>query len=261
MSYSIKEKLISHNRSHKTLKPVGICVHSTDTKGATAEAEVKYFDSANRNASAHYFIDWSSIIRAIPENEQAWHAGATANKKLLSVELCEPKGNDLPKFIEVWNRAVWFVAEICVRYGWGIDHIYSHKIVSETWHETTHTDPIPYFNIYSRSWDYFKQSVSREMAHIELAKKVTNKKPEEPLQKEVTREEFANELFKLGFPAIFYGPKLNPDKPILRGDVIAMTMRAYIYSRNQEPPVVIEDGRLDEPLMDYELKYVLDRMK
>jgi len=144
MSYIISEQLIKYNRSGEYLNPQGFVIHATDTLGATAQNEHDYFNSGDRQASAHYFVDWNQIIRCIPENEVAWHAGFTANHKFLSVEMCEPI-NDSSKFQEVWNRTVWLVADACIRYGWNTnDNVFSHRGISYMYKETDHTDPIQF---------------------------------------------------------------------------------------------------------------------
>jgi N-acetylmuramoyl-L-alanine amidase len=166
MSYQISEQLISYNRSHKTLNPQGFVIHSTDDIGATAQNEHDYFNSGDRQASAHYFADWGNIIRTIPENEQAWHAGPTANSKFLSVEICEPT-NDSTKFQEVWNKTVWLVADACVRYGWNTnDNVFSHRGISAMYKETDHQDPIEFLASYGKTWDQLLSSIDNEIQNI-----------------------------------------------------------------------------------------------
>ena len=140
-------------------------IHSTATPGATAQNEFCYFNSAYRGASAHYFVDWIEIIRTIPENEVAWHAGK-ANYLYLSVEMCEPSGIDMQKFEEVWNRTVWFVADACVRNGWSKSSIYSHNDMSLKFGDTDHTDPIDYLRLYGRTWDDLLSAIDREKQDI-----------------------------------------------------------------------------------------------
>lgn len=167
MSYPIKEALISYNRSHKALQPQGFVIHSTATPGASDENEQAYFNSGDRRASVHYFADWDSITRTVPENEQAWHAGPTANSKFLSVEMCEPAGYDEAKFNEVWNRTVWLVADACVRYGWSTGpDVFSHRGISSMWHETDHTDPIGFLQKYGRTWDELLSAIDDEISRI-----------------------------------------------------------------------------------------------
>ncbi|HEY3374651.1 MAG TPA: N-acetylmuramoyl-L-alanine amidase [Candidatus Aquicultor sp.] len=228
MKYAVTERLIHHNRGHKPLKPVGLVVHSTVTPGATDEAEQLYFDKAERGASAHYFADWDSITRCIPENERAWHAGPTANAKFLSIEMCEPSGYDPVKFALVWGRAVWFVADCCLRYGWGADHILSHDAVSKKWHETNHTDPIGYFVKYGHTWANFVGAVSRTMSSLRV-----ERSKQTPIQKVVTKlgtifkdlddNDYSAEAFKtLKNLGIFHGDakgNVHPDDPIKRKDL------------------------------------------
>lgn len=111
-------------------------------------------------------MDWTEILRTIPESEVAWHAGYTANHRYLSVEMCEPYGKDLAKFEQVWNRTVWLVADACVRYGWTKDTIWSHRKVSGAYGETDHTDPIDYLNRYGRSWGDLVSAIELEIGNI-----------------------------------------------------------------------------------------------
>lgn len=160
--YSISEQLISFNRSHEPLSPQGFVIHATDTPGATAQNEHDYFNSGNRQASAHYFCDGNSIIRCIPENEVAWHAGPTANHKFISVEMC-----DVSPFDEVWNRTVWLVADACVRYGWSTGpNVFSHRGISAMYKETDHTDPIQFLANHGKTWDQLLSSIDAEIINI-----------------------------------------------------------------------------------------------
>lgn len=163
--YSISEKLIINNRSREQLHPQGVVIHSTATPGATAQNEYDYFNSAYRGASAHYFVDWTEIIRTIPENEVAWHAGK-ANYLYLSVEMCEPSGNDKQKFEEIWNRTVWWVADACIRYDWSKSSIYSHLDVSTKFGDTNHTDPIGYLASYGLTWADLLAAIEQEIQNI-----------------------------------------------------------------------------------------------
>ena len=160
--YPISEQLINYNRSHQSLSPIGFVIHSTDTPGATAQNEHDYFNSGDRQASSHYFVDATSIIRCIPESERAWHAGATANSKFLSAEMCE-----VSPFDQVWARTVWLVANACVRYGWATGpNVYSHRGVSEMYGETNHTDPIQFLANNGKTWDQLLSAIDTEIANI-----------------------------------------------------------------------------------------------
>jgi len=166
--YQIAQNYIVNNRPGTALYPSGQVVHSTAGPGATALDIRNYFSNHPEvEASAHVVIDWNSIVEMIPENEKAWHAGPTANRHYLSFEMCEPAANDpdrYNKFQKVWDRAVWYCAKTCIKYGWSTnDNIFSHNIISLTYHETDHTDPYGYFAKYGKTWSQFLAAVDAEI--------------------------------------------------------------------------------------------------
>jgi len=162
--YQISEQLIKYNRSKKPLSPFGFVIHSTATPNATAQNEHDYFNGGDRQASSHYFVDNKSIIRCIPESEQAWHAGQTANSKFLSAEMCE-----IEPFAEVWNRTVWLVADACVRYGWSTGpNVYSHRGISAKWKETNHTDPIQFLANHGKTWDQLLSAIDSMIVTLKI---------------------------------------------------------------------------------------------
>jgi len=166
MPYPINQQLILNNRPGESLVPQGMVIHATATPGATAQNEYNYFNGAYRAASVHYFADWTEVIRTIPENEVAWHAGKSANHLYLSVEMCEPGGTDPEKFAEVWKRTVWLVADACVRYGWSRMNIFSHLDISNQFKETSHTDPIGYLESYGKTWASLIQAIEQEIQNL-----------------------------------------------------------------------------------------------
>jgi len=167
--YGISEQLIKFNRSYQALSPQGFVIHSTATPKATAQNEHDYFNSGDRQASSHYFVDATNIIRCIPENEVAWHAGPTANHKFLSVEMCE-----VDPFDQVWARTVWLVADACVRYGWSTGpNVYSHRGISAMYRETNHTDPIQFLANNGKTWDQLLSAIDEEIVRIKTPKVIT----------------------------------------------------------------------------------------
>ncbi|HHV64107.1 MAG TPA: N-acetylmuramoyl-L-alanine amidase [Peptococcaceae bacterium] len=163
---TILEQYIGQNRSYRALEPKGFVIHSTAMPGGTAQKIYRYFNDAYRAASAHYVVDWLETIQMIPENEVAWHAGKTANSLYLSVEMCEPLGYNPQQFQKVWDRTVILVAETCVRYGWDTGDIFSHNQISNTYHETDHSDPIGYLAKYNRTWNQLLQAIDAKIKEI-----------------------------------------------------------------------------------------------
>jgi len=161
MGYPISEQLLNVNRSHEHLSPIGFEIHSTDNQNDTAQSERTYYNSRYLGASVHYFAG-TEIIRCIPENEVAGHAGPTANHKYLSVEMCEGE-----PFDEVWARTIWLVADTCVRYGWSTGpDVWSHRGTSDKWHETDHQDPISYLQRNGKTWEELLSAIDSEIIAI-----------------------------------------------------------------------------------------------
>ncbi|MCL6450149.1 MAG: peptidoglycan recognition protein family protein [Acetobacteraceae bacterium] len=123
MAYEIVERLIpfsSGNRPGTPLVPREITSHRTGNPTADAMAHYRYFSrplTPRRPASAHYFVDSGTILRIIPENERAYHAGPRANAIAIGIELCENRRPGTPGFLEAYRRYVWLHADICRRYG------------------------------------------------------------------------------------------------------------------------------------------------
>ena len=68
--------------------------HDTGVKGQTAAGNANYFKSVDRQASAHYFVDKTSIYEVVAPNLVAWHCGdgngayGITNANSIGIELC-----------------------------------------------------------------------------------------------------------------------------------------------------------------------------
>ncbi len=157
MDYIVK--LISYNRSRARLFPMGAVLHSTDTPGATAEDEYRYFSSGYRGASAHVVIDWNEAVQMIPFDEQSWHAGTTANSRYIGIELCET--DKKWQFDLVWKNGVQVFSDLFLQYGWSVNSqtLPSHREISQSFGETDHTDPDGYFAVFGKTVDDFREDV------------------------------------------------------------------------------------------------------
>lgn len=111
------------------MKPEFIVVHNT-ANDATAEQEVTYMINNNATTSFHYAIDDKEIIRAIPENRNAFHAGdgvnGIGNRKGLSIEICYSKSGG-EKFDKAEQLAAKFIAYKLKEYGWDISKVKKHQ--------------------------------------------------------------------------------------------------------------------------------------
>lgn len=92
----IQRKISAYN--HFTWnKPQYIVIHDVGAK-STAKNNVDYFSGGNRGASAHYFVDDTSIWQSVEDKHGAWHCGDGGNKyginnqNSIGIEMCLPSG-------------------------------------------------------------------------------------------------------------------------------------------------------------------------
>lgn len=73
-----------------------LVLHYTANNGDTALSNCKYFSSANRNVSSHYFVDEKEVYRSVRDMNVAWHCGSTngykhkycRNTNSIGIEMC-----------------------------------------------------------------------------------------------------------------------------------------------------------------------------
>ncbi|MEG0349594.1 N-acetylmuramoyl-L-alanine amidase [Enterococcus sp.] len=74
-----------------------IVLHDVGAK-STAKNNVDYFFGGDRGASAHYFVDDTSIWQSVEDKHGAWHCGdgygkyGITNQNSIGIELCLPSG-------------------------------------------------------------------------------------------------------------------------------------------------------------------------
>lgn len=169
MSYFIKQQFISMNRPQEPfINLKGIVVHSTANIGATAQNHFNYWNNADRQSSVQYIADWigEEILNLIPENEIAWHTGSwQGNREWLGIEMCET--DDPAEFDIVWNKTVWFVADLCIRKGWNVnDNVWSHNGLRTMYKGVDHTDPYNYLERMGKSWTQFCDAIENKIIEL-----------------------------------------------------------------------------------------------
>ena len=137
----IDNRQISYNRTPRNVLPIAIVVHDTgnSSAGADADANFRYFNSGNRNASADFFVDDHSIIRANDYNKYyTWHCGdklpnsgpfygIVGNYNSVGIEICINKDGDYDK---AYQNAVELVQYLMKELNIGIDKVIRHNDVS-----------------------------------------------------------------------------------------------------------------------------------
>ena len=116
---SIKCDLTNHTRMSK--RDVSyIVMHYTGNSKDTAKNNANYFAGANREASAHFFVDDTSIYQSVKLRDVAWHCGTKKtyyhnncrNSNSLSIEMCCTSGNYKVSDVTQQNAA-YLCAHLC----------------------------------------------------------------------------------------------------------------------------------------------------
>ena len=103
------KKLLAHNSNYGSTRNVNsikyIVIHYTGNKNDRAVSNCRYFQSSNRQASAHYFVDENEIYQSVEDNVVAWSVGGNkypsfpnadggkfygkcTNNNSISIEMC-----------------------------------------------------------------------------------------------------------------------------------------------------------------------------
>ena len=157
----INENLVRYNfSSRQETKIEYIVIHDTGntSKGADANAHFSFFNSADRQASAHYFVDDTQILRIIKDSDKAWHCGdgkgkyGITNENSIGIEMCINSDGD---FNKTYQNTLDLVKHLMDKYNISIDKVVRHydasrKSCPDTWEQ----------NNWSK-WDKFKGDLMR----------------------------------------------------------------------------------------------------
>lgn len=118
----IKRMISNFNYSSRNGKAITeIVIHDVGVPSSAYNNAV-YFNTANRNASAHYFVDDDNIFQVVEEWNASWHS-KDHNAYSIGVEMCLPSG-DVSEATE--NRTVALVKELMARYNIQADKVIRH---------------------------------------------------------------------------------------------------------------------------------------
>ena len=152
--------------SHATNYTVGrggknieyIVIHYTGNDGDTARANANYFKRADRDASAHFFVDAKEIVQCVRINDTAYHAGKwDMNLRSLGVEMCSKKDAAGRFFIPQATIELTqeLVRELMHKYMIPLDHVIRHYDV------TSKACPEPFVRN-PALWEAFKEGLKEK---------------------------------------------------------------------------------------------------
>lgn len=115
-----------------------IVMHYDANNGATAYNNTKYFKSTYRGASAHAFVDETSIWQSVNWRDIAWSVGANKyihpsarNENTINIELCSRVSNGMYYIPEqTFKNGAELAAYLLKAYGLGIDKLIRHYDVT-----------------------------------------------------------------------------------------------------------------------------------
>ena len=117
-----------------------IVIHYTANNGDLAISNCKYFQTAGRNASAHYFVDEDTVYQSVLDSDTAWHCGTTGtykhsycrNNNSLGVELCSEKDTGGAYYFndETFNNGVNLVKYLMEKYNIPAENVIRHYDVT-----------------------------------------------------------------------------------------------------------------------------------
>lgn len=128
----INEKLIKYNFSSRGGEKIKyISIHDTGNTGykADADAHFNYFNNADRQSSAHYFVDDTQILRIIRDEDKAWAVGdgkgkyGITNENSISVEMCINQDGD---FNKTYQNTLDLTRYLIDKYNIPIDRVVRH---------------------------------------------------------------------------------------------------------------------------------------
>lgn len=147
MSYTLKEQLANsgnYGGSRNASQIRYLVYHYTGNDGDRAANNAKYFQNNIVKASAHYFVDDTTVWRSVPDLKVAWSVGGSkyanadktgggtmygviTNTNSLSIEMCDTIRNGVYQASEATlANAAALGRELMAKYGIPLERVYRH---------------------------------------------------------------------------------------------------------------------------------------
>lgn len=144
-----------------TMTPEFIVVHNT-ANDASANNEISYMRTNNKEVSFHFAVDDKEVVQGIPIKRNAWHAGdggkGKGNRKGIAIEICYSKSGG-ERFDKAEQNAAKFIASLLKQYGWGIDKVTKHQDYSGKYCPRRTLD---------MGWERFLNMIRAELGQVQV---------------------------------------------------------------------------------------------
>jgi len=140
-----------------------LVIHFTANNGDTAAGNANFFAGANRNASAHYFVDEREIWQTVRDEDTAWHSGAqrfnhptARNQNSIGIEMVSRRDVEGRFFIreEVVTRTIELTEMLMSKYDIPVENVIRHFDV------TGKNCPEPFVRN-PQLWEDFRQRLNK----------------------------------------------------------------------------------------------------
>lgn len=147
MAYTMNT-LIANRANYGSARNTGnikyIVIHYTANDGDKAANNARYFHNNVVKASAHYFVDDTSVWQSVPDNYVAYAVGGSkwsngggrlykvaTNANTLSIELCDTvKNGTIAPTAATINNALALTRSLMIKYGVDKNHVIRHYDVT-----------------------------------------------------------------------------------------------------------------------------------
>ena len=156
----IQKKIIKYNYSNRNGRKIEyIVVHDTGNtgKGADVNAHFNFFNGADRQSSADYFVDDHSIGQFVEDWNYSWHCGdgkgryGITNSNSIGIEICINSDGD---YVQAVKNTAELVRFLMNKYNIDINHVVRHYDASR---KSCPNQIIR--GVDGITWDNFKQMV------------------------------------------------------------------------------------------------------
>jgi N-acetylmuramoyl-L-alanine amidase len=171
--YQINKKITKFNQTNQPLNASGGIMHSTGNGDDSVAGNYNYFNTADRGANAHFFLDSTEIAQFTETWNKAFHARSPANEMFIGVEMCET--TSLEKFQQIWNRTIWLWANLFTSVIYPritkvtIDNLRSHHEENDINHagdSGNHVDPTRFIGMFGKTMNDLRSEVQIAIDNI-----------------------------------------------------------------------------------------------
>ena len=133
MAYKLIQNFTKVNFTRGNRGRKYIVIHYTGNRTDKATSNGNYFKSENRGSSAHYFVDDTTLVQAVSENDTAWAVGKNygsnnlfgkcTNSNSISIEMCSTNGRISNA---TYQNTVALVKSLMKKYNIDAAHVVRH---------------------------------------------------------------------------------------------------------------------------------------